>query len=247
VETITLNSKGECVVKWQTILGDEPDGIFSLTTFSHTLKWQAAWNDLHPNDTIAVDGIVGPKTWKCAMKPTTKIAIAVGTAVIGTKLITSIFGETEESLRKKVVQAAEGELNNTDPTKYWLDVLGPGAHPKDWCGAFGLWALHQAGLAVNKRWMVGKGFLLVGPNVLESTRNPLPGDIAYFHRSQHHAVVKELNKDGTVSLINGNGFNPEISNGATSEVAASRTPVTNVAAFYSIKPFIIEKLKPSLV
>lgn len=241
MQTIKLYSKGEDVKVWQRILGVKADGNFGPKTRVSTLSWQVDWNRCNPNDKLIVDGIVGPKVWERAMKTSTKLAVAAS-AVVGAGALAAMFSDSEDSLRKKVVKAAASQLDNTDASPYWLDVLGPGSHPKDWCGAFALWALHQAGLATDTKWLIGKGFLLAGRQPLKPTHEPKPGDIAYFTKSQHHAVVKEVHDDGTVSLINGNGFNPNIPNGATSEVAASRTPRSNVAAFYSIKPFIDSKL-----
>jgi hypothetical protein len=64
------------------------------------------------------------------------------------------------------------------------------------------------------------------PLGLKQTPVPEPGDIAYFQKNQHHAIVASVNSDGTVSLINGNG-----TGGAVSE---SRPDIEDVTAFYSI-------------
>jgi hypothetical protein len=63
---------------------------------------------------------------------------------------------------------------------------------------------------------------------------PKPGDIAYFEKNQHHAIVAAINTDGTVDLINGNG-----TGGAVTE---SRPAKTKVTAFFSIQP-LLEGLK----
>lgn len=132
------------------------------------------------------------------------------------------------SPRVRVAQAAESQLGLRDATVYWADVL-PGypasSYPKDWCGAFALWALHQAGLAKNLIWVIGVGFL---DGNLPTTTNPQIGDVAYFDTNEHHAVVVGVNQAaGTVDLINGNG-----TGGA---VSASTTPISHVAGFYSIQ------------
>lgn len=179
-----------------------------------------------------------------SMKTSVKVGISalVATAVAA---VAVIWRDTEDSLRAKIVRAAVSQLDNTDPTPYWDDVLSPEEkRPKDWCGAFALWCLHQAGLALGIKWKIGYpyGFLLVPPNALPTVRVPKPGDIAYFDRSQHHAVVEQVHSDGTVSLINGNGYNPQMANGAISEVARSRVPLTEARAYFSIKPYIDRKL-----
>jgi hypothetical protein len=134
------------------------------------------------------------------------------------------------SERQRVVFAALAEVGNGDPAKYWADVL-PGVDPRglDWCGAFALWALHQAGLALDRRWVLGRGFILVGPNPLPQTTNPKPGDIAYFTKNQHEAIV-EFVSPGAVQLINGNGQGGRVS--------VSTVPRSSVTAFFSIAPLL---------
>lgn len=245
METIKLGSKGEAVRNWQSLLGIKSDGSFGPVTQSATVAYQTKWNQENPDKTpLTVDGIVGPKTWETAMKlKPLQVGAAGLAALILASIASSLLSTDENKLRDKVVKAAESQLDNTDASPYWRDVIGGnGPWPKDWCGAFALWALHQAGLARAVKWLVGKGFLLASSTPLPQTKVPKPGDIAYFNKSQHHAVVKRLNADGTVDLINGNGFNPAIQNGAISEVAASRTHMSNVTAFYSIDPFIRQAL-----
>lgn len=106
--------------------------------------------------------------------------------------------------RGRVTKWAYSQVGRNDPLPYWRSALGPrpGPYPKHWCGAFALAALHAAGLALDVRWIVGSGFLL---RTLDQTRDPLPGDIAYFRRLSHHAIVGDVEVDGAlVELINGN-------------------------------------------
>jgi surface antigen len=234
METIKIGSRSSAVKAWQDFLKIPADGIFGKQTQLATIQWQQAFQ-------LTADGIVGPKTWECAMKISSKLAIALG-VVISAIGVTSLFKDTEDSLRQKVANAAAGEMDNDNPTKYWVDTLGVGMHPKDWCGAFALWALHQAGLALNKKWVPSLGFLLVAPTPLPITKTPKVGDIAYFNKSQHHAVVSKVYQDNTVDLVNGNGYNPQIANGAKSEVAPSHVPFSHVTYFFSIKPYIDQKL-----
>jgi hypothetical protein len=234
METIKYGSRTSIVCAWQDFLGVGVDQIFGLETHRATIKWQEA-------NQLVGDGIVGPKTWERAMKTSSKLAFALG-AVVTAIGIGSIFKETEDSLRQKVANAAASEMDKDDPTKYWVDVMGPGIHPKDWCGAFALWALHQAGLALGIKWKPTLGFLMVPPTVLPTTKTPKVGDIAYFNRSQHHAVVRKVYADGSVDLVNGNGYNPKIANGAKSEVAPSHVKGSDVTYFFSIQPYINQKL-----
>jgi hypothetical protein len=160
------------------------------------------------------------------------------TAMVGISLFavlaagcTAIFSKrTSEKIRLKIVQAAINEPWTDPPvTKYWKDVLtaqdfaaGP---PKEWCGGFDLWALHQAGVALDTKWIVGTGFLFKLP----TTINPKRGDIAYFQNQQHHALVRNVigNK---VDLINGNG--------AFGKITPSSTDRIGTATFYDVEPFI---------
>lgn len=146
---------------------------------------------------------------------------------------------TEMSLRKKVVKAAESQVGRTDPTPYWLDVSGSAQSASlSWCGAFALWSLHQAGLALQKSWTFGKGFLLTQPTPLYATQNPKPGDVAYFQNLQHQAVVAAVYSDGTMRLVNGNGTNRT--------VTISTRPIREATAIYSIQPYIELKLGKTL-
>ncbi len=140
--------------------------------------------------------------------------------------------------RAAVVAAAVSQLGNTDPAIYWADVL-PGKDPgeADWCGAFALWCLHQAGLALDWFWEIEQGFALSEKHQsLPITKSPQPGDMAYFDHNQHMAVV-ELVGPTAVQLVNGNG-----NRGAVTRSQAARSDVT---AFFSIAPLLAEKGLPN--
>lgn len=133
--------------------------------------------------------------------------------------------------RGRVVQAALGELGQTDPTAYWEDTLGSAAGaPHDWCGAFALWALHRAGLAKDWRWEIGRGFLFRLPQ----TNDPKPGDVAYFDRNQHQAIVASV-APGAIGLVNGNGF--------AGAVTISTVRPQDVTAFFSIASLVGERVE----
>lgn len=136
------------------------------------------------------------------------------------------------SRRARVVAAALSQVGNRDPKPYWDDVLpGKNVGKAEWCGAFALWALHQAGLALDRQWVIGRGFLLVGPRPLKATNDPQPGDVAYFDKNQHEAIV-EFVSTGAVQLINGNG--------AGGKVSVSTVPRSAVTAFFSIQSLLNE-------
>lgn len=131
--------------------------------------------------------------------------------------------------REAVARAALSQVGNGDPTRYWVDVLpAMNVGKADWCGAGALWCLHQAGLALDRHWKLGSGFLLTPP-ALPTTKQPEVGDIAYFDHNQHHAVVVGVAPD-VVSLVNFNG--------AGGLVSESSIEPAQATAFFSIAPLI---------
>jgi hypothetical protein len=153
-----------------------------------------------------------------------KIGLAlVATGVVATLLVPRM------SVRKRIVLIAENELGQQDPQKYWSEVI-PGAagttFTGDWCGGFSLWVLHQAGIARDVPWEIGKGYLFRLP----TTRDPQPGDIAYMDQPyQHHAVV--VSSDGAnVTTVDGNQ--------PGSMVKLRTRPLSAWTAFYSVQPWI---------
>jgi hypothetical protein len=154
----------------------------------------------------------------------------LGIVIVYRKRLMSLSFVPTISPRQAVVNAALGEVGSNDTMKYW-SLAAPGStigKGISWCGAFALWALKQAGLALNIFWVFGKGFL---SGNLPITKDPQPGDVAYVDKPyQHHAIVQSVNPDGTINLINGNGENGKVS--------LSTTPRSHVTAFYSIQPLI---------
>ncbi len=150
--------------------------------------------------------------------------LALGLAALGVGTI--IMLDQLDPRRRAVVDAALSKLGATNGNEFWADTL-PGSpasdYPKDWCGGFALWALHQAGLGLDLDWKIGSGFLI--PN-LSQTKSPKPGDIAYFAHNEHHAIVSEVTSS-SVGLINGNG--------AGGQVTRSIAPLNTVTAFFSLE------------
>lgn len=154
-----------------------------------------------------------------------------------------------DSFREAIVQAAAGQLGAKDHrvADYWRDVLGVswhGAFPPQWCGAFALWCLHQAGVAKDAIWHIagcwpahdskGYGFLLVPPHALQPTATPRPGDISYKSAPfQHHAVVESFDiVTGVVRTIDGNQGPPDY-------IKRSHHNVRDAAfTHYSIEPLV---------
>lgn len=155
---------------------------------------------------------------------------ALGAGVFLLKRDSSSSGCTEDALRKKVVEVARSQVGKKDLDTYFADAAPQfvGQHP-EWCGIFALWCLHQAGLAKEKTWKTGLGFLETSPP-LPKTHDPKPGDIAYYTKYSHQAVVLVNNGDGTTENANGNG-----SGGV---VSISHPNISDAAAFYSIQGLI---------
>lgn len=149
-------------------------------------------------------------------------------ALIALLLLARSFG----SSRAKVVAVAMSQLGQGagGGLKYWNEVLPSGPpFPKEWCGAFLLWVLHQAGLMRDVNWEIGTGFL---PS-LPVTENPKPGDIAFFDHLQHQALIANISGE-KMRLVNGNGFG--------GVVTLSTNDLSSATRFYSIAPLIGERV-----
>jgi hypothetical protein len=143
----------------------------------------------------------------------------------------SASGCTEAELRARVVEVCRAEVGKAELPKYFADAAPMYVHanePPNWCGIFALWALHQAGLLREKTWVVARGFLETAP-ALPRTESPQPGDVAYYDKNQHQAVVLSVDGD-QAELANGNGYGGVVSLG--------RRPLADARAYYSIKPAI---------
>ena len=139
----------------------------------------------------------------------------------------------EAEIRQRIVDFAIAEVGETFPDKYWRVVLpgDPGPYPKSWCGAGYLWCLHQAGVT-DAKWRRGTGIegaFRMANIPVEYTREPLPGDMAYFDKNQHHAVVIAPT-GGMVGLVNFNGDGGKVTRNHKTQRA--------VKLFYSIASLV---------
>jgi hypothetical protein len=134
-----------------------------------------------------------------------------------------------DSIRKCVVETAKAQLGKAELERYFAAVAPDfvGQRP-EWCGIFALWVLNQCGLAPGVKWIVAKGFMFRLPR----TTDPKPGDMAYFTKFNHQAVVVGVRGD-EIDLINGNG--------AGGVVSASTKQRGDAAAYYSIQPWVDAK------
>jgi len=136
---------------------------------------------------------------------------------------TPVSGDT----RQTILAIASSQIGPQDPKRYWADVIPE--HPGfsgAWCGGFTLWVLHQAGIAKDISWEMGKGYCYRLP----ITDDPKPGDIAYFDKPyQHHAIVESVSGN-VLTTIDGNQ--------PGESVARRIRPRDSATAFYSIEPLL---------
>ena len=126
--------------------------------------------------------------------------------------------------RAAVLDVAALNLGVTDPDPFWRECLGQVPMKRlAWCGVFALYCLHKA-VGCTWPWVIGSGFLFR----LAQTKDPQPGDVAYFDQPyQHHALVQRV-EDDTIYLIQGNYGTP-------GHVAESQCSIsTKKPAFFSI-------------
>jgi hypothetical protein len=141
-----------------------------------------------------------------------------------------------DAARERVVAIARGELGEQNPSKYYAEAapiyLGTKPNEKSWCGVFALWCLRRAGLT-DWTWKDGVGFVFDGKTQrLPSVSLPEPGDIAYFARNQHYAIVERV-ENGFVHTIDGNAkTTPD------EGVETRRRPIGEAAAYYSIRRLV---------
>lgn len=157
---------------------------------------------------------------------TAAVCVVCGAAMVASDKPGATAPGSAPDKRARILEAARGELGRTEARKYFDGVTAknPGPSLPAWCGVFALWSLHRAGLLKGVEWVYGKGFLFR----FATTRDPKPGDIAYFLRNQHHAIVERLDGANVVT-IDGNHLG---------EVARVSRPLSTVAAFYSVESVV---------
>ena len=123
--------------------------------------------------------------------------------------------------RQRVINAAAGELGNSEWTRY-VGVVEPRPPSQrvSWCGIFATWAMQEAGY--NTHWELGKG---IRPP-MSTTQNPKPGDIAYFGGELHHYAIVESIEGNIINTIDGNSQGRK--------VARNSRPRSSIRAFFSL-------------
>jgi hypothetical protein len=180
VTTLRLGSTGPEVTVLRERLG-VPD------EFGHELD--KAVRAFQARSGLLVDGVAGPKTMAELAKSEAPVILAPEPPL-------------EASEKRALVDAlARKYLGYSDPSSFWERCGVHRPYPPAWCGAFALSCLIEAELC-EWPWLIGKGFLFRLP----TTKSPEIGDISYFEKHQHHAVVGSGGQ-----LINGNGVGGRVS------------------------------------
>lgn len=138
--------------------------------------------------------------------------------------------DTPSAKRRRLVALIRGEMSAPDPSKYWDSVLADSdPAPAHWCGALILWALRALGLT-DAHWVRGQGFIYpIGLPKITAAEVQI-GDVAYYTKNQHQAMVSEVLGEGRFMVLNGNA-----TGGAITE---TETTSAKVAAFYSIRKLV---------
>lgn len=130
-------------------------------------------------------------------------------------------------LRDRVIQIAQSQLGQGDWRKYLQGTVSSMPNEKKhWCGLFALWVLQIAGIT-SKQWTWGSGI----SSILPPTKNPKPGDIAYFTHNNHHAIIEKIDGDNMIT-IDGNSWG--------GKVVRNDRKLSDAYGFYSIGPLIGE-------
>ncbi len=143
---------------------------------------------------------------------------------------------------QKLPVGVEPELNTERRRwEYWRAVLPPDWSDaqvdqyqfKHWCGALTLFGLKQANLAPEIFWKDALGY--VEPHHFPRVKIPAPGDVAFFARNSHYAIVEAVHTSpmGGVFFDSIDGNQGKTLASPSIKRYSSRA-VESVAAFYSI-------------
>lgn len=118
----------------------------------------------------------------------------------------------------------------------WSDAKVDQYQAKHWCGAFSLLCLKDAQLpgAADIFWKDGVGY--VEPHHFPHTTKPKPGDIAYFDKLSHYAIVTDVYAD-TFASVDGN----QGTSLAEPCIKLKSRPLAAARTFYSIAHLVGEQ------
>ena len=131
-------------------------------------------------------------------------------------------------------QAHVGQWTEAEVDALWREVGVPqfvgNWHSLSWCGGYALRCLRRA-LGVDWTWKPSYGFLEV--HALPKVSLPEIGDVAYFAKNQHHAIVSAIPGAGKVTLVNGNGLTAPLEG-----VTETTRPIGDATVYYSIRNLV---------
>ena len=136
---------------------------------------------------------------------------------------------------QEVGKPGEERIRAYHSSAFGREWVGKSLH---WCGIFGLWGLHESGIALSVFWRMGGGFC--EEQRLTRVKLPEPGDIAYFDKPfQHHAVVVAVDADaGTFDSCDGNQPGDTVQH-------KTGIPLVKPTCFYSIAKLLERDTDPA--
>jgi hypothetical protein len=148
--------------------------------------------------------------------------------------------ELPDGARERVVfeaRAGVGMWTEADVDGLWREVGCPEFvghwHDKAWCGGYALRCLRRV-LGINWTWKNGIGF--AEPHGMPRVTLPEPGDIAYFAKNSHYAIVADVGS-GNVQLVNGNGLTAPLE-GVTETSRPLLAAAGGPSTYYSIRNLV---------
>lgn len=142
--------------------------------------------------------------------------------------------QVHNGLRQTVVFHARYELeqfNERSEGDYWESAKLPRNTKAHWCGVFALFCLHQAGLALDQGWIVGRGF--VAALKLPRVKDPQPGDVCYDDQPYQHYSIVESYDPVTKELVTIDG-----NQGAPYPIKCRTRQRPKDYVFFSIQPLL---------
>jgi peptidoglycan hydrolase-like protein with peptidoglycan-binding domain len=212
---LEAGAHGNSVLKLQQALktaGYDPgpaDGKFGPQTDAAVRRYQQAHD-------LDVDGVVGPATWRALR------GAQPGSDDFGSRPTPPrVDGQTprpppanDAELRARILEVAQQEIGTTEATNRndgaalkYPRFFGRGREA--WCDDFVSWVNSMAGNPMDQYNCETTRHTMVREGRWKGKQNPKAGDIVLFdwdgdRRADHIGIVKSVNRDGTLTTIEGN-------------------------------------------